>query len=216
MLSLRITNLIKFLVGILLVQGVTVVLVLTAQRTHLEQTALLLLLLSLGIGVLTALWFAAIADASGQRALARANEHFSRQREKLRVRAEQDKTRQLRETQRQVQREQRRARTGSKLKTGLMIGGVLGLGGVMLLTQFMTLGLLTLATAGGTALGYGLRARQERLRLGGRPPLAEAKALQDIPAPEIRASRQTPGESLPKPEASTEARPGLPSTGEGG
>jgi hypothetical protein len=49
----------------------------------------------------------------------------------------------------------------------------------MLLTQFVTLGLLTLTTAGGAVLGYGLRARQEKL-IGGLRLSAEDRNLKVI------------------------------------
>jgi hypothetical protein len=54
----------------------------------------------------------------------------------------------------------------------------------MLLTQFMTLGLLTLAAAGGVALGYGVRSRQERLIAGRR--LADDQGLKLV------GSQETP------------------------
>jgi len=198
MLTLRLANLVKFLIGILIVQGVTVLLVVTAQRTSLEHTALLFVMLNVSIGVLTALWFSSIADAAGRQALARAKEGFSREREKLRVRAEQEKSREVRNTQRQVEREKRRAQTSTHLKNGVMIGGAVGVGAVMLLTQFVTLGLLTLTTAGGAALGYGLRARQERLASSGRGLLGGAKEIQVIAAPAGRESLPPPREP-PKP-----------------
>jgi hypothetical protein len=49
----------------------------------------------------------------------------------------------------------------------------------MLLTQFVTLGLLTLTTAGGALLGYGVRARQEKL-IGGRRLTAQENDLKVI------------------------------------
>lgn len=163
MLRFSLTNVVKFLLGILIVQGATVLLVLTAQTTSLEQTVFLFLTLGLTIGVLTALWFTSIADAAGRQALARAKEGFSREREKIRVRAEQEKVKEVRNSQRQVDKEKRRASTGSNLKTGVMIGGAMSVGFVLLLTQFVSLGLVALSAASGVALGYGVRARQERL-----------------------------------------------------
>lgn len=194
MLSFRLANVLKFLIGILIVQGVTVLLVITALRTSLEQTALLFVLLNVSIGVLTALWFSSVADAAGRQALARAKEGFSREREKLRVRAEQEKIREVRNTQRQVEREKRRAQTGSNLKSGVMLGGAVGVGAVMLLTQFVTLGLLTLTTAGGAALGYGLRARQERLAASGRGLLGGRNEIKVIEAPVSREPLPAPSE----------------------
>jgi hypothetical protein len=166
MLRFSITNLVKFLIGILIVQGATVLLVVTAQKTSLEQTALFFVALGGTIGVLTALWFNSVADAAGRQALARAKEDFSREREKIRVRAEQEKVKEVRNTQRQVEKEKRRAGTGGNLKTGLMIGGAMSAGVMLMLTSFVSLGLVALSAASGAALGYGVRVRQERLGFG--------------------------------------------------
>ncbi|WP_089725186.1 hypothetical protein [Candidatus Thiosymbion oneisti] len=166
MLPFSLTNFIKYLIGVLLVQGVTVLLVVTAYRTDLEQTGLLFLLLNLAIGTLTAFWFTSMAEGGRKQALSRAKEGFAREREKLRVHAEREKAKEVKNNQRRISRERQRAQQGGNLKTSLMLGGAAGLGVVMVLAQFVTLGLLTLTTAGGAALGYGLRARQDRLGFG--------------------------------------------------
>ena len=167
MLPFSVTSLLKYLIGVLFVQGVTVLLVVTAFRTDLAQTGLLFLLLNLAIGALTAFWFTSMAEGVRKQALTRAKEGFAREREKIRVQAEKDKTKEVRNSQRRVDREKQRAQQkGNIRKTGLMIGGAAGVGVFLVLTQFVTLGLLTLTTAGGAALGYGVRARQEKLGLG--------------------------------------------------
>jgi len=176
MLRFSLTSLVKFLIGIVLLQGATVLLVITALRTSLEQTWPLFGALGLAIGVLTALWIHSIADGARKQCLAKAQESFSREREKIRVRAEQEKTKEVRNSQRLVQREKQKARTTASLKTGVMIGGAVGVGAVMLMTQMITLGLLTLSAAGGAALGYGVRARQERLGRMGRGLLVPGSA----------------------------------------
>jgi hypothetical protein len=168
-LRFSVASLIKFLVGILLLQGVTVLLVVTALRTDLDQTWPLFVALGGTVGVLVALWFTSIADSARHQSLAKAKEIFSREREKIRVRAEQDKAKEVKNTQRAAARSQRVAGLAISPKTGIAIGGAVGVGVAMLLAQFVTLGLLTLTTAGGVVLGYGARIRQERyggLRLG--------------------------------------------------
>jgi len=169
MLRFSVVSLAKFLVGILILQGVTVLLVITAMRTDLGQTWPLFAGLGVTIGVLVALWFMSIADSSRHQSLAKAKEVFSREKEKIRVRAEQDKAREVKNTKRAAERSQRVAGLAISPKTGIAIGGAVGVGVAMLLAQFVTLGLLTLTTAGGAVLGYGARIRQERygsLRLG--------------------------------------------------
>jgi type III secretory pathway component EscU len=197
MFRFSISNLVKFLIGILLVQGVTVLLVLTALKTDLDKTVVLFLALNLAVGVLTALWFTSIADSAGKQALAKAKELFSREREKIRLRAEQEKAKEVQNTHRQLSKEKRRAEMGSHFKTGaVVVGGAVGLGTVMLLSQFVTLGLLTLTAAGGAALGYGARARRERLGtsnwrlLRGEKPVEVIEAKPAAPA--LKGARTLP------------------------
>ena len=184
MLPFSLTNFINYLIGVLFVQVVTVLLVVTAYRTDLERTGLLFLLLNLAIGTLTAFWFTSMTEGVRKQALSRAKEGFAREREKLRVHAEREKAREVKNNQRRISREKQRAQQGGNLKTSLMLGGAAGLGIVMVLAQFVTLGLLTLTTAGGAALGYGLRARQDRLgfRIGKLLPRTE-KPIRVIETP---------------------------------
>lgn len=187
MLPFSLTSLLKYLIGVFVVQGVTVLLVVTAYRTNLDKTAWLFFLLNLAIGALTAFWFTSMAEGARRQALSRAKEGFAREREKIRVRAEKDMVREVRNSQRQINREKQRGQKGNNLRTSLMIGGAAGVGVAMVLAQFVTLGLLTLTTAGGAALGYGLRVRQERygLGIGKRLPRAE-KQVTVIEAPQAR------------------------------
>ena len=163
MLTLHLSSLIKFLIGIVFLQGSTGLLVYTALRTDLTQTWPLFGALGVTLAAMTALWFNAIADGSRKEALAKVQASFSREREKIRVRAEQDKAREVKITQRQAERQQQRARVGGQLKTGLLIAGGAGAGLLLLMTQMISLGMLALTTAGGAAIGYGVRARQDRL-----------------------------------------------------
>ncbi|MCB2263231.1 MAG: hypothetical protein LGR52_09895 [Candidatus Thiosymbion ectosymbiont of Robbea hypermnestra] len=192
MLPFSLTSFLKYLIGVLLVQGVTVLLVVTAYRTDLEQTGLLFLLLNLAVGALTALWFTSLAAGARKQALSRAKEGFAREREKIRVHAERAKTKEIRSSRQQASRELRRVRTGGNLKTGLLLGGAAGLGTVMVLTQFVTLGLLTLTTAGGAAVGYGLRARRERLGIVGTDKLLlrTEKPIRVLTAPPAEPNRR--------------------------
>jgi len=151
---------IKFLLGVLLLQGATVLLVLTAQNADLQKTGWLVVSLGILIGVIAAFWFTAITSHANQRSFTKASEKFNRQRDYLRRQAEKEKTREIRNSHEQILRETRRVQTRSMLKTGLALAGVAGLGVVLLFTQFMTLGLLAVSATGGAILGYGLRARQ--------------------------------------------------------
>ncbi len=151
---------IKFLLGVLLLQSATVLLVLMAQDADLQKTGWLIVSLGALIGVIAAFWFTAITSHANQRSFTRASEKFNRQRDYLRRQAEKEKTREIRNSHEQLLRETRRVQNRSMLKTGLALAGVAGLGVLLLFTQFMTLGLLAVSATGGAILGYGFRARQ--------------------------------------------------------
>ena len=166
----------KFFLGILLLQVATGLLLYLALKMDLHQTWLLFGGLLLVFNTLAALWFHGLSESLRKQHLAKAQVKFSRERERLQVRAEREKAKASERAQEKVQRVQRRSETGSQIKTGILIGGALSAGAVLLLTQMVTLGLLTLTTVGGAALGYGLRTRQERLGLA--PPAKPLRILE--------------------------------------
>lgn len=155
-------SLVRFLVGIFLLQGVTGLLVYTALSTDWRTTWPLFLLLAGSIGTLVAFWFNTIVAADRHRTLSRVSERFSKEREKIRVKAEQIRAKVGRDNARLEAKVRSRGAMGANLKTGVVVGGAVGLGVAMMLAQFVTLGLLTLTTAGGAALGYTARVRQEK------------------------------------------------------
>lgn len=169
MIASGVTTLLRFLIGIFLLQAVTGLLVYTALGTDWRTTWPLFLLLGGSIGVLVAFWFTTIAGGERRHAVARAGQRFSKEREKIRIKAEQIRAKAARSG----------VGRGMSLKTGVAVGGAVGIGVAMMLTQFITLGLVTLTAAGGAALGYGVRARQEKL-VAARRLAAEEKALRVI------------------------------------
>ena len=150
----------KFLIGILLLQGATALLLLTAQDADLEKTGWLIGALGILIGMIAALWFTAITGHASQHSFARASEKFNRQRDRIRRQAEKEKTKEIKDSHQQLLRETRRLQNRSTLKLGAALTGVAGLGVLLLFTQFMTLGVLAVSATGGALLGYGIRARQ--------------------------------------------------------
>ncbi len=173
MITLRITSLFKFLIGILLLQVTTALGTYIALQTDLNVTGLLFAALGGTLGLLVTLWFESIADSIRDQAISRVQKRHSREREKIRLQAERDKAK--------IEAKRRRGLGGAQLKTGAAVGGVLGLGVAMMLAQAVTLGLLTVSVAGGAALGYNMRGRQEkRLRL--RELSAVPLVAQDEPA----------------------------------
>jgi ABC-type nickel/cobalt efflux system permease component RcnA len=159
----NIPAIIKFAIGILLVQGATVLLVITALQANLRETWLLMLCLGLLIGLLAALWFSSVASHCNQQTLARASEKFNKERERIRRRSEKEKTKEIKDSHRQLLRETRRVQSRSSVKLGAALAGLATVGVALFFTQFMTLGLLALSLTGGALVGYGVRARQNHL-----------------------------------------------------
>ncbi len=178
MIRSNISILFKFLLGILLIQGTAAVLTFAALQSAHVEVWLVLGVLALIVSCLTAFWFVSIAGHFRKDALARLRENFSREREQFRVKAEREKTKVLRQSHQQIAKERNRAQSKANFKVGASLAAALGLGVMMLLTQFVTIGLLTLTTAGGALGGYLFRARQDHRASGAKPaglPLEEPR-----------------------------------------
>jgi len=155
----------KFIPGILLLQVITIALVLIAPADLANWGWLRLAIPVLIIGFLTAFWFGSIAAHQRKNEISRLNESHAKERETIRVNAERAKTKLVKQAQRKTLQEVRRSSRRANIKIGLAFAGAAGLGGLLILTQFMSLGLLTLTTVGGALGGYLLRIRQEKGKL---------------------------------------------------
>jgi hypothetical protein len=160
MIPFGIPAFIKFLIGALLLQGTTALLVVTVQDADLHRSGWLVIALGLLIGVIAALWFSTIASHASQHSFVRASEKFNRQRDRIRRQAEKEKTREIRDSHRRVLRESKRSQNRASMKLGAAMAGLAGMGVLLFFTQFMTLGLLALSVTGGALLGYSYRAHQ--------------------------------------------------------
>jgi len=189
---------VKCAIGILLVQGATALLVITALRVNLGETWLLMLCLALLIGLLATLWFSSVASHCNQRTLAIASEKFNRQRERIRRQSEKEKTKEIKDSHRQLLRETRRVHSRSNLKLGAALAGLATVGVALFFTQFMTLGVLALSLTGGALLGYGVRSRQ--IRLPGKGKISSGVMVEKLPEAEqaellLPAAKETQGKS---------------------
>lgn len=145
----------RFFAGILLVQIASVALVLLAGVELRDWEAWLPIAVALGvIGLVAAFWFTALAADLRRRDLARLEAGFAREREDLRVKAEREKTRLVRKSQKELLSGTRRAESRANRKVGLAVTAASVAGLLMMLTSFMTLGLALLAGAGGSLGGY--------------------------------------------------------------
>lgn len=151
----------RYLPGILIIQVATVALILAAQRTQDQELWIAIGCLALVISLVTAFWFESIAAHLRKDAVARAKDEFFSAREKLRLNAERQKSRLIEKSHAQITRETNRAHARASFKVGGAFVGVIAAGALMVFTQFMTLGLLLLATGGGALAGYLARARQD-------------------------------------------------------
>lgn len=151
----------KFLSGILIVQVATVAMTLAALKSDDQELWLAVALLASTIALVTAFWFVSIAGHAKKDAVAQAREDFSKEREKLRVNAERQKTRLLRKSHEDIRKETNRAYAKTNFKLGAGFIGIVGAGALMIFSQFLTLGFLTLALGGGALGGYLTRMRHE-------------------------------------------------------
>lgn len=152
----------KFIIGILVVQLVTVVLVML-MPSELEGIAILRLIIPLFvIGIAVALWFASLAQYHRKDQLSRAKDSFAKQREKLIVNAERSKARVIKQAQKEVAKESRTVHAKANFKVGASFAAAIGVGGLLLLTQFLTIGLLLVTTSGGALAGYLYKGRRQR------------------------------------------------------
>jgi Flp pilus assembly protein TadB len=155
----------KFMPGILLLQAITIALVLMAPADLENWGWLRLAVPVLIVGFLTAFWFGSVAAHQRKGEISRLKELHAKERETIRVNAERAKTRLIKQSQHKTLQEVRRSSMQTSIRVGLAFAGAAAFGGLLVLTQFMSLGVLTLAAVGGALGGYTLRFRQEKAKL---------------------------------------------------
>ena len=180
----------KFIFGILLLQVITIALVLIAPADLANWGWLRLVIPVLIAGLLTAFWFGSIAARQRKDKISQLKELHAKERETIRVNAERSKSKLVKQAQRKTLQEVRRASTRANIKIGLAFAGAAGLGGLLILTQFMTLGWLTLATAGGALGGYLLRIRQEKSKLNLTKKDQDTKPITNVTPTKTKQIRQ--------------------------
>ncbi|MEE9345359.1 MAG: hypothetical protein V3U88_07105 [Methylococcales bacterium] len=153
----------KFLPGILLIQIATSALVFILLKTSVEDFQIIAVaILSLVISLFGAFWFASIAQNIHKDALERTRQTHAQERENLLVDTERQKAEMLKQTHNQIVKETNRAHATANLKVGAMFTAAVGISAVVLFTQFITVGLIMLASTGGALTGYLARVRQDR------------------------------------------------------
>lgn len=174
----------RYLPGIVLVQIVTFTLYFVNQEASLEHLLLRVVLPALMISAVTALWLSMIGKMDAEqrnsalreehaaertqlnreieRARADAMLEASTDRAQLMERANSERERLVRQTHKQLMKQERGASRRANIKVGLGFMILTGIGTFMLVTQFMMLGVLMISTAAGAMGGYLFRWRQSK------------------------------------------------------
>ena len=189
----------RFLLGIILIQLVTVALVILAPD-NLQGIAWLRLIIPIVfVGVFAAFWFSSISKQKHKEETAKLQHKLemshAKEREKIQINAERAKTRLVKKTQQQISKESKIAHGKANFKVGAALAGVMGLGALMLLTQFLTIGIFTLTTAGGVLGGYLYRGRRDKRnglliqQIQAEPDLLQKQSKQSKPPKLISAKK---------------------------
>jgi Flp pilus assembly protein TadB len=151
---------IKFFMGILLVQAVTVVLFILSPDT-LDGASILRLIVPLFfISLMVAFWFSSLVENFKKDAVEKVKESFLKERETLLVKAEQAKTRVVKQAQKEIAKEAKVTHAKANFKVGAAFAGVLGVGALFVFAQMITVGLLVMSATGGAMGGYIWRGRR--------------------------------------------------------
>lgn len=188
---------IRFLPGLVLLQVVSVALLFVLLDASDPYSWLKIAAVLLVLTLIVSFWFDAlsrqlthdiIADEKDQFAREREEirvsavaekEAFAREREKIKVKAEKEKQQLLQDSHERVVKETRSVNTRANVKVGASLAALAGGGVLLLLTELLMMGMLTLSTAGGALGGYVLRSRQQRLAVAKQPDLIEVNPAKE-------------------------------------
>jgi len=151
----------KFLIGIVLVQVVTAVLIYISPINLTDLASLVRLMLPLFfVAVMVAFWFSSLSAHLKKDSEHKMENQFAKEREALKIKAERAKTRVVKEAQKDIAREAKVTHAKANFKVGAAFAGVLGVGALFVFAQLVTVGLLTMTAAGGVAGGYYWRGKR--------------------------------------------------------
>jgi len=168
----------RYFIGLTLAQVAIALLVAFLPGGTTLDKLLPIVFLVLLLSTVISLWFGTVARQLSDKRVASLKQQFATEREKLNVSAERAKNRLQKKTQKEIEIQARRARTSANIKVGTALAVAAGFGLVMIFTQFVTLGLLTLTTAGGAVGGYLARSRKNDMLEGPDYKLIEAEEIE--------------------------------------
>jgi len=158
----------KFFIGILLVQSVTGLLIYISP-TSLDDTMSLLRLITplFFVALMVSFWFSSLSSNFQKDLEHKMKGEFAKEREELKVKAERAKTRIVKQAQKDIAKEATVTHAKANFKVGAAFAGVMGVGALFVFAQLITAGLLTMTAAGGAIGGYywrGKRIDTQRLK----------------------------------------------------
>lgn len=154
----------RFIPAIVLVQIISITLFWVNTEAVLDWSNVMLLKIGVPlilISVIAALWFDTIGRQRAIDTIARLKVNHAKDREKLQLKTEKEKSKILKDAQKEISKQGRRVSTRANLKVGLAFVGVAFAGLVMIITELVTFGMMTIMTAGGALGGYLARVKQE-------------------------------------------------------
>ncbi|RUM68660.1 MAG: hypothetical protein DSZ07_06270 [Sulfurovum sp.] len=153
-------QLIKFILGIILVQITTAILVYLAPNELTTQSIAQITIPLIFIAMIVSFWFNSLSDSSIKDALYKAEGNFAKEKEKIKVKAERDKIKTMKEAQKEIVHEATKTHAKANFKVGASFAGVLAIGGLFVLAQMVTAGLLVMTATGGVIGGYYWRGKR--------------------------------------------------------
>lgn len=154
----------RILVALIVIQLLTVLLYIAWTRADSTDSLLAFALLALAAAFFAALWLGSMIRSHHERDVLLAKEALRHERERSRRLVKEQKTQTQESVRRQMTRDFSRQQSRSRLKLYGAFAGMGGLGLLLLLTQFLSLGIVLLSSSGGAVAGYLLRIRQEAQR----------------------------------------------------
>ena len=150
----------RFLPGILILQLATAALVYLAPEQLQGWGWLRLIVPLLFIACVTAFWFGSISRHIHKDEVHKIENKFAKERESIKLSAERAKTNAVKRAQKEIKKESKKLQTQSNVKVGSAFAVAAGAGALLLITEFLTLGLVLMTTAGGALGGYLFRSKQ--------------------------------------------------------
>ena len=154
----------KFLPGLLLLQLVTAGLFyIGINWSHDPQFIIVLIAFAVIVAVLTTFWFGSIVRDMHHSSHAKLQARHAKDREKIILKAEREKAKVTSKSYQQIEKATKNAHAKANFKVGAAFAAAIAAGGIMIMGQLVTVGMMVLIASGSGLAGYLARAKQDRL-----------------------------------------------------